>query len=143
MLRLRIWKAAVVAVALCAAGLGLGLGSISVAGSAADQAGAGARGQFPEVVRFKQGATQFLDGDQITITEVHGTAAMMAEGNIYLIRGKYGLASHDRATIAAYITANNAADGTSKSLRVQQAVVEQGNGTFHSICRCMATAGRT
>src|SRR5262249_32337604 len=47
--------------------------------------------QFPHAIRFKQGATQFLDGDNITIEEVRGTADVFLSGNIYWIRGSYKL----------------------------------------------------
>ena len=74
-----------------------------------------ATSEFPYAVRFEQGATRFLDGDKITILEVRGTADTFAPGNIYWIKGTYTLASHDRAMLAAYITAMDAANGTSVS----------------------------
>ena len=60
---------------------------------------------FPHIVKFEQGATRFQDGDKITILEVSGTADTMSPGNTYRIKGTYTLASHDRATLAAYTTA--------------------------------------
>lgn len=51
-------------------------------------------------------------------------------GDIYWIKGTYSLASHDRATLAAYTTAKNAADGRSKSYRAQTTIVKKGIGTF-------------
>jgi beta-lactamase regulating signal transducer with metallopeptidase domain len=85
---------------------------------------------LPHAVRFEQGATRFLDGDQITILEVRGTAETFAPGNIYWIKGTYKLASHDRATLAAYTTAMDAENGRSASLKVQTTIVNRGNGTF-------------
>ncbi len=85
---------------------------------------------FPYVVKFEQGATQFLDGDQITIVEVRGTADTFVPGNIYWIRGTYTLGSHDRASIAAYTTAMDAANGTTTPFKPQSMVVEKGAGTF-------------
>jgi hypothetical protein len=85
---------------------------------------------LPHTVRFEQGATRFLNGDQITILEVRGTAETFTPGNIYWIKGTYTLASHDRAMLAAYSTAMDAEKGTSASLKVQTTVVNQGNGSF-------------
>jgi hypothetical protein len=87
-------------------------------------------GELPYVVTYENGANKFLAGDDITITEVRGTAEKIAPGNIYCIKGTYKLASRDKALLAAYITANNAADGRSKSLRVQHMNVSKGDGTF-------------
>ena len=86
--------------------------------------------EFPYAVQFEQGATRFLNGDKITILEVRGTADTFTPGNIYWIKGTYTLASHDRASLAAYITAMDAENGRSASLKVQTTVVNQGNGTF-------------
>ena len=89
-----------------------------------------ATSEFPYAVKFEQGETRFLNGDKITIVEVRGTADKFTPGNIYWIKGTYRLASHDRATLAAYTTAMDAANGTSTPLKVQSAVVTRGNGTF-------------
>ena len=51
-------------------------------------------------------------------------------GNIYWIKGTYVLASHDRATLAAYTTARDPQDGKSRSWKVQTTKIEQGHGTF-------------
>ena len=85
---------------------------------------------FPYAIQFEQGATRFLDGDKITILEVRGTADKFAVGDIYLIKGTYTLGSHDRAKLAASITAVDAANGRSTPLKVQSTIVNQGNGTF-------------
>jgi hypothetical protein len=86
--------------------------------------------EFPYAVKFEPGATSFLNGDKIIIVEVRGTAETFSPGNIYWIRGTYKLTSHERAMLAAYTTAMDAADGTSNTLKVQTTVVTQGNGTF-------------
>jgi len=85
---------------------------------------------FPHVVKFEQGITGFLKGDKITIAEVRGTADTFVPGNIYWIKGTYTLASHDRAALAAYTTAKDAANGIGKSFKVQTTVVNKGTGTF-------------
>ena len=71
-----------------------------------------------------------MKGDKITIVEVRGTADTFKPGNTYRIKGTYTLASHDRAMLAAYTTAMDAANGTSTPLKVQLTVVDQGDGTF-------------
>lgn len=86
--------------------------------------------EFPHKVKFEQGATRFKEGDNITILEVRGTDKTFIPGNIYWIKGKFKLASQDRATLAAFTTAKNAADGTSRSLKVQMTDVQSGKGTF-------------
>ena len=96
----------------------------------AEKPDAPATSEFPYAVQFEQGATRFLKGDKITIVEVRGTADKFTPGNIYWIKGTYTLASHDRATLAAFTTAMDAANGRSTTLKVQTTVVNQGEGTF-------------
>jgi RNA polymerase sigma factor (sigma-70 family) len=86
--------------------------------------------EFPYAVPFEQGATRFLEGDRITIIEIRGTAATFSPGNLYWIRGTYNLASHERGTVAAYITATEAAHARGPSLAYQSTVVNRGSGTF-------------
>jgi beta-lactamase regulating signal transducer with metallopeptidase domain len=86
--------------------------------------------EFPHTVPFEQGATQFANGDTITILEIRGTADTFAPNNSYQIKGRYTLASHDRATLAAYVTAIDAENGTGPSLQIQTTVVDRGSGTF-------------
>ena len=81
-------------------------------------------------MRFEQGATRFADGDDIKILEVRGTAETFTPGNIYWIKGTYKLASRDKAMLAAYTTAMDAANGTGPYLKVQTTVVDSGDGTF-------------
>lgn len=89
-----------------------------------------AASEFPHAVRFEQGATQFSNGDKITIVEVHGTADTFTPGNTYRIKGTYTLASRARARLAAYITASDAENGKGNSLKGQTTLVNQGNGSF-------------
>ena len=85
---------------------------------------------FPYVVKYEQGKTQFLDGDKITILEIHGTADTMTPGNIYWIKGTYTLASHEQATLAASTTAREARDGIGPWHKCQTTVANRGDGTF-------------
>ena len=94
------------------------------------KATAPATSEFPYSLKFEQGATRFKDGDKITILEVRGTADTFTPGNIYWIKGTYTLASHDRATLAAYTTAMDAENATGASFKVQTTVVDRGNGSF-------------
>ncbi len=71
-----------------------------------------------------------MEGDKITIVEVRGTADTLTPGNIYRIKGTYTLASHDRAMLAAFTTARDAADGRGPYLKVQTTAVTRGTGTF-------------
>ncbi|HET6881036.1 MAG TPA: carboxypeptidase-like regulatory domain-containing protein [Pirellulales bacterium] len=96
----------------------------------ASKAESPSQSEFPHSVKFEQGATKFLDGDKITIVEVRGTAETFKPGEIYWIKGTYTLSSHDRATLAAYTTAKNAADGRSKSFTAQTTTVKKGSGDF-------------
>jgi hypothetical protein len=54
----------------------------------------------------------------------------MIPGHLYWIKGTYTLASHDRAMLCASVTAANAADGTATGLKVQNAIVDKGEGWF-------------
>jgi RNA polymerase sigma factor (sigma-70 family) len=112
--------------------------------------------EFPDAIRFEQGATRFLKGDKITIVEVRGTADTFAPGNIYWIRGTYTLASHEKAILLASVTvtdltsilaghdlavrADSVMPGTAPradpgratgvELKVQRASISRGTGTF-------------
>jgi beta-lactamase regulating signal transducer with metallopeptidase domain len=85
---------------------------------------------FPYAVPFELGETHLLPGDQITITEVRGTADKIALSQIYCVKGRYTLASHDRAQLSVGITADNAADGTRTGFKPQDTIVNKGEGTF-------------
>jgi hypothetical protein len=80
-------------------------------------------------IPFQRGATQFLPGDQITITRVTGTSADMQSG-VCRITGSYRLWSHDRATIAASITAAESKDAVGPWNAAQTMTLQKGTGTF-------------
>jgi hypothetical protein len=98
--------------------------------SQAARTDASAKSDFPFTVKFEQGATAFHNGDKITIDEIRGTADTFAPGNIYLIRGAYTLASHDKAMLAAYTTAIDAENAKGYSFKAQTIVVDQKQGKF-------------
>ncbi len=85
---------------------------------------------LPFHVKVEKGAAKFLDGDEIVIEEIRGTAATVTPGNIYWIKGTYKLNSAPKATLAAFTTATNADDGKSRVLAVQRVSVEKGEGEF-------------
>lgn len=89
-----------------------------------------AASEFPYKVQFESGETQFLSGDNITISEVRGTAERMIPGHLYWIKGTYRLASHERAMLCSSVSAENAANGTATGLDVQNAVVDKGDRAF-------------
>lgn len=86
--------------------------------------------EFPYQIPFEQGATEFEVGDRITITEVRGTAETFAAGNIYWIKGRYTLATKQKAQLATFVTAAAAKDGTSSVWKVQSTIIDKGDGTF-------------
>ncbi len=127
MTRSTCWKTATIVAPLAA--LALLLCSLSSTPTSAETTPA-PQSDLPCAVHFEQGATKFADGDNITITEVHGTAETFVPGNIYCIKGTYTLASHDKAMLAAYTTAREAKDGTGPTFAAQETTVNRGNGTF-------------
>ena len=81
--------------------------------SKAEESKAESRDEFPFTVRFENGVANYLEGDEITIDEVRGTADTFKPGNKYLIKGTYKLHSHPAAQLSAYVTAIDRADGVS------------------------------
>jgi beta-lactamase regulating signal transducer with metallopeptidase domain len=135
MTRLNSWKLAAIAAAFIITGFILGC--VGVQSTAAQNAPSAITPRtapdslsFPDVVPIEQGATKFLDGDRITITEVRGTANAITPGNIYCIKGTYSLVSHRRAMLAAFVTAMEPTEGKSSSLKVQNTMINEGTGTF-------------
>jgi hypothetical protein len=85
--------------------------------------------EFPFAIPFEQGASKFAPGDQIVITDVRGTSADMKSG-ICVISGTYTLSSRDRATLAASVTAREAAQGVGPWNSAQTITVNKGHGNF-------------
>jgi hypothetical protein len=122
------WMAMAIA-ALFVAG-GTALSSFGEAKPPANNSGDTGAHDLPYVVKYELGATSFLDGDDITITEVRGTADTVALGNIYCVKGTYKLASREKASLTANVTVHKAADDGGPSLQVQNVNVNKGEGTF-------------
>lgn len=102
----------------------------STAAASAPRPAESATLEFPHKVKFELGQTGFAEGDQINILEVRGTAETFTPGNLYWIKGTYTLASRDRASLSALVTANDAKNGRSSGIKMQNAVIQRGQGTF-------------
>ncbi len=129
---LRLWKSAAIAVSLAAGGLSLAC----LASSPAPPLGSALLADYDpaSVVRFERGATRGANGDQITIDRVTGTSDQLTAGNTYVIEGTYRLASRQRATLLASVTAVNP-DRPWEGINVpkqplQQVELGQGAGRF-------------
>jgi hypothetical protein len=82
-------------------------------------------------VRFELGKTDLQNGDSITIDEVLGTSDILAEGNMYEVKGTYKLASQDKALLAAFVTTEGPRSSKSDAiLRTQKMAVDKGEGHF-------------
>src|SRR6185503_1599137 len=62
---------------------------------------------FPHLVQFEVGDTEFALGDQITITEVRGTMATFVTNETYYVAGTYTLSSRDEAELSLFVTVPN------------------------------------
>jgi hypothetical protein len=131
MARANRWNIFALAAVFIALAVGAGCFGAAPSSRGALASATTAPADFPYAVKFEQGASKYTHhGDNITITEVHGTAATIEPGNIYRVSGTYVLKSHDAASIAAFTTAMNSADGTGSTMKVQAAEIKKGEGTF-------------
>ncbi len=87
-------------------------------------------GEYPYQVQFEKGVSKFLDGDDITINEIRGTAKEITPGNNYQIKGRYKLHSHPSASLSAFTTAKEAKDGTGPVQSIQTKNISQGDADF-------------
>jgi hypothetical protein len=70
-------------------------------------------------------------GDSISVEEVRGTADTLSAGNTYEVKGTYKLVSHDKATIAIFVTVDKFKAGEAHPpLPDQKIIVEKGEGHF-------------
>jgi RNA polymerase sigma factor (sigma-70 family) len=81
-------------------------------------------------VSFQTGYSKFLAGDRLTITSIRGTAAAMAPGNSYTVKGTYVLSSEAQATVAVYTGAMNPGENDNGPYGNNQINVQAGKGTF-------------
>ncbi len=79
-------------------------------------------------VKFEIGTAKFVQGDSITISSIHGTSSEISINETYRIEGSYTLASHDKATLASFVTTSEG--GGSPTGPKQEVKIVKGNGTF-------------
>jgi Tetratricopeptide repeat len=73
---------------------------------------------------------QFTAGDNILISDIHGTASTFTPGNIYCIKGNYTLTSQETARLAASSTAKYASQGIIAWAKNQTVNIAKGAGPF-------------
>jgi beta-lactamase regulating signal transducer with metallopeptidase domain len=130
----RVTRAKTAAIALTFAAVALAAAATAAPEPPADLSSRPAAADaLPHSVRIERGATRFADGDWIKITEIRGTAPKMEAGNIYWVKGKYKLASHDKANLGASVTARTEEYARSHVLRTQRTTIEKGEGEFSLI----------
>src|SRR5438046_7506 len=59
---------------------------------------------FPQVVQYELGDSEFAPGDNITIEGLHGTTAAIHPGGTYCVTGTYTLNSQDEADLSFFAT---------------------------------------
>jgi hypothetical protein len=87
-------------------------------------------GQYPFIVPFKIGLTEFLGGDSINISSVRGTAKTIRIGAYYQIRGTYTLSSSSEAVLATYITTVDP-KSRDRAMPQQWMEIQHGSGRFN------------
>jgi hypothetical protein len=86
---------------------------------------------FPRVVQYQLGDSEFAPGDNITIQELRGTTDDIRPGGTYCVTGAYTLNSQDEADLSFFATTTNK---TSSPIDTQQTVhVIKGTGAFRLI----------
>jgi len=90
----------------------------------------GAESEFPYVIQFELGATEFGTGDGIVITSVRGNRRHLESGGRYLVEGSYTLASADNADLALHATSRGPS-GPSPIMPDQQVGISRGSGHIH------------
>ncbi|HEY3852795.1 MAG TPA: hypothetical protein VGO67_00215 [Verrucomicrobiae bacterium] len=86
---------------------------------------------FPYVVPYEVGTSEFAHGDNITITSFRGTRDVVTTNETYCVDGTYTLASNDKATLAFYATVPNS--GPIPTDPRQEIQITKGSGKFHLI----------
>ena len=105
----------------------LGLAQALAASAATNDTAA----EFPSVVPFELGMTEFLPGDNITILQVRGTSPAIRTGETYCVEGTYTLASKDEADLAIFATTVGAVSVRTEPTQIVR--VKKGTGTFRLV----------
>jgi hypothetical protein len=87
--------------------------------------------EFPYVVPYEIGTSEFSPGDSITITSFRGTRDVVTTNETYSVEGTYTLTSKDRAMLAFYATVPNS--GPIPTDPRQEIQITKGSGKFHLI----------
>ena len=88
-----------------------------------------AESEFPFVIQFELGATEFATGDSLVITSVRGNRRHLESGGRYLVEGSYTLAAADSADLALHTTSRGPS-GPSPVMRDQHVEITSGSGNF-------------
>src|SRR6266576_1047132 len=80
-------------------------------------------------VQFALGPMHFSGGDEIVIERVLATSPNLGAGDKVTVRGRYSLASHEKARLCLYLTTEISA-GPEPESPAQVAEVKRGSGTF-------------
>lgn len=86
---------------------------------------------FPVVVPFEMGMTEFLPGDSITIQRVRGTSSTIRTGETYCVEGTYTLGSKEMADLALFATTVSKVSTRTESSQIMR--IEKGTGTFRLV----------
>lgn len=85
---------------------------------------------FRYAVDYELGATNVKTDDQIVINEVRGTEPSFEVGGIYLVKGRYTLASAPNATLLLSVTATERGEGCTSGNGRASVQVDKGAGVF-------------
>jgi hypothetical protein len=89
---------------------------------------------FPRVVRYELGDSEFAPGDSITIQELHGTTEDIRTGGTYCVTGTYTMNSQDEADLSFFATTTNSIS-TPYDKQQQTVHIMKGTGSFRLIKR--------
>lgn len=75
------------------------------------------------------------NGDMITVETVRGPSETLSPGNTYEVSGTYRLVSRDKATLAAWVSANSSRDARRLPIPGESIAVTKGEGHFSLLFR--------
>jgi len=90
---------------------------------------------FPYVVHFDLGAADLNGGNGLVVTEIRGTKPRFELGGMYVVRGRYTLASVGEAVVGFHLTAVRPGDGCTNGNGRDEQRVARGAGTFELAMR--------
>jgi len=84
--------------------------------------------EFPHLVAFKLGRSEFAPGDSITIQKVRGTSDKLKTNETYCVEGIYTLSSRPEAVLALFVTTRQPVQ--SEIDPRQRLSIRRGTGSF-------------